>query len=768
MLEDSGRVSSINSIGRVSAYRADDSKEDVATPTATKPVPEREHWVVPANYALPRKVVARCLEQLDAEEQPDKPGMLSHSTIENMVTRFDCVFNARQNRQKEVEAVFHHLISHTRRRRGESALQAGLLEWEQTSRVFDLFAVQLNICERILFTMDFTVRSTILSRVSSTIMITTIFLSIVTWMVSTLPQMRYVPEGCVSVTVGECQPKAMPYFETIEGICVYLFTIEYLLRLFTVHSVRFELLDEFFVSAVLKGTTNTESEDSGLMAALGCPARPKNRLDGGLRTVVKHIFGITNLVDLFAVLPYWIEQFRPREGAQSSQGGALVALRLLRLTRIFRVFKLGRYSDAFLLFTRVMEQSAPALALMTFFIIMGCGLFGTLIWFAEGGEWFPEGHEQLVLLQPPIVGRGAYLRRTAVPWTSPAVPGEDAHLEETPFESIIHSFWFVVVTITTVGYGDICPTTVVGKLIGTLMILAGVIVLAMPIGVVGANFSREYYRVVDDKKRRHLLQKQLDTLAAVEAEQDAFLKDEGVLQTMDEQPRAIEIHKKLQTKKQLIETAEAIDVKWAEEFKSQQYGILSAELRRWLASLFPETASVKTGDTPIVSLKTMAELDVLTTRVHDVIREHTSAKELADFTLTEAKMFRWHWALFVDQCWDCVISICRVDELPEPPEFFEMKGAVARVSQTGYTNVEHVQVTSPTTRHRMTAEDMQAQETDFLQPYVASKSNLRVPSASSASTAVPVNQVPGGADGAAGAPASRSQQVVLLPNMPDA
>lgn len=62
----------------------------------------------------------------------------------------------------------HHLERHTRRRRGEAALKSGLLEWEQTSRVYELFAVRLNVCERVLFTMDFAVRTTILSRVCST------------------------------------------------------------------------------------------------------------------------------------------------------------------------------------------------------------------------------------------------------------------------------------------------------------------------------------------------------------------------------------------------------------------------------------------------------------------------------------------------------------------------------------------------------------------------------------------------------------------------
>eukprot|EP00913_Durusdinium_trenchii_P016057 g15091.t1 len=343
----------------------------------------RPSLMVPSIYQVPRKVVVKCLEEMDSAEQPDKPGMLLKATIQNTVKRFNRMFNRHVNREEQVEAVMHHLERHTRRRRGESALKSGLLEWEQTSRIYELFAVHLNMCERIIFTIDFAVRTTILSRVCSTVLISCIFLSIIVWMVSTLPDMRYIESGCVSVEVGQCQPRPYHVFQVIEATCVYLFTVEYLVRLAMVHQVRFELLDEYFVAGVLKGDMVAPS--GSLWNCFSSSVKPKDALDGSFTTTIKHIFGLTNLIDL--------------------------------ITRIFRVFKLGRYSEAFMLFTRVMEQSVPALMLMTFFIMLGCGLFGTMIWFAEGGEWYPEGHEVLEGLN--ITGRGAYLRLKYLPWTSP-------------------------------------------------------------------------------------------------------------------------------------------------------------------------------------------------------------------------------------------------------------------------------------------------------------------------------------------------------------
>merc|ERR1719502_788036 len=117
-------------------------------------------------------------------------------------------------------------------------------------------------------------------------------------------------------------------------------------------------------------------------------------VDGPFVGTVRFLLQPSNIIDLLAILPFWVERFAAGAGGNN----AFVILRILRLTRIFRVFKLGKYNEVFSLFGRVMVQSLPALYLMLFFVGLGLCLFGTLIWFAEQGVWFPPGNEKLLEL----------------------------------------------------------------------------------------------------------------------------------------------------------------------------------------------------------------------------------------------------------------------------------------------------------------------------------------------------------------------------------
>lgn len=161
-----------------------------------------------------------------------------------------------------------------------------------------------------------------------------------------------------------------------------------------------------------------------------------------------------NLIDLAAIVPYFIalgtELAQQRGIGQPAM--SLAVLRVIRLVRVFRVFKLSRHSTGLQILGQTLKASMRELGLLIFFLLIGVVLFSSAVYFAEA---------------------------------------EDA---ATAFTSIPQAFWWAVVTMTTVGYGDMAPVTVGGKLVGSLCAIAGVLTISLPVPVIVSNFSYFYRR----------------------------------------------------------------------------------------------------------------------------------------------------------------------------------------------------------------------------------------------------------------------------------
>src|ERR1051325_3349552 len=71
--------------------------------------------------------------------------------------------------------------------------------------------------------------------------------------------------------------------------------------------------------------------------------------------------------------------------------------------------------------------------------------------------------------------------------------GKDGNLEISPFQSIVHSFWWSIVTVTTTGYGDAVPITGLGKLVAAVTMTFGILVIALPTSIIGSNFNNEWF-----------------------------------------------------------------------------------------------------------------------------------------------------------------------------------------------------------------------------------------------------------------------------------
>lgn len=185
-----------------------------------------------------------------------------------------------------------------------------------------------------------------------------------------------------------------------------------------------------------------------------------------------YIFQVMNIIDLAAILPFYL-QF----GTAGSSSISIV--RVLRLARMFRVFKASKYNKGANLLATTMKRSFSALSLLFFFTVLGVVLFGSLIYFLESGiytvtEEYPDG----IYLRPNYLGSG---------------------LEESPYKSILVSCYWVIVTATTVGFGDLYPTTTGGRLVACICMYCGLLVLALPITIVGSNFTTVYNEKVEQE-----------------------------------------------------------------------------------------------------------------------------------------------------------------------------------------------------------------------------------------------------------------------------
>merc|ERR1711871_571385 len=215
-----------------------------------------------------------------------------------------------------------------------------------------------------------------------------------------------------------------------------------------------------------------------------------------------------NMIDLVAILPFYVDKLI---GDQDGGGGGLSVLRILRLARVFRVFKLGKYNEGMQMFGRVIVASTSALYLLSFFMGISVVLFGAMIYFMEEGTFFPGYNEDGTLREfRDIKGvvrnypSGVFLRETITGDCVSSGNTLDVCGEPSPFSSISRSFWWVFTTQTTVGYGDMYPTSTAGKVVGSMTMVSGILVLALPITIIGANFANEYGKEEERRKEAAL------------------------------------------------------------------------------------------------------------------------------------------------------------------------------------------------------------------------------------------------------------------------
>ena len=159
-----------------------------------------------------------------------------------------------------------------------------------------------------------------------------------------------------------------------------------------------------------------------------------------LRNKKAYIFSFFGIIDFLAILPFYLSLFFPITKY-------FLILRMLRMLRVFRIFNLLDFMNDGKFIVTALKNSSRKIYIFLMFLIIFSVIVGSLMFMVEGHR---EG-----------------------------------------FESIPQSIYWAVVTVTTVGYGDVSPGTPLGKFLSVLLMLAGYAIIAVPTGIVTAEMRNK-------------------------------------------------------------------------------------------------------------------------------------------------------------------------------------------------------------------------------------------------------------------------------------
>lgn len=171
-------------------------------------------------------------------------------------------------------------------------------------------------------------------------------------------------------------------------------------------------------------------------------------------SLVRFLRGPLNLIDLASVLPFYVTALcdATAEGESPELENVGKVVQILRLMRVLRVLKLARHSAGLRSLGATLCHSIREVGQLVLFLSVGISLFSVLIYFVERDS------------------------------------------RESSLHTVPAGWWWATISMTTVGYGDTLPVTLAGKLIGTLCIVSGLLIVALPITNIFNKFSKFYER----------------------------------------------------------------------------------------------------------------------------------------------------------------------------------------------------------------------------------------------------------------------------------
>ena len=166
-----------------------------------------------------------------------------------------------------------------------------------------------------------------------------------------------------------------------------------------------------------------------------------------------YIFSFYGIIDFLSTIPLYLSFIL-------AGSNALLAVRALRLLRVFRILKITRYMGEANKLNKALRDSKPKILVLLFAVLILSIIAGTIMYLVEG--------------------------------------------EQSGFVSIPISVYWCIVTLTTVGFGDIAPVTPLGQFIAAIIMIMGYGIIAVPTGIVSAEYASKKTHTVDDPEYIHV------------------------------------------------------------------------------------------------------------------------------------------------------------------------------------------------------------------------------------------------------------------------
>jgi len=346
-------------------------------------------------------------------------------------------------------------------------------------RRYDLFygdkylerVYNLNIWQKIFIVAD-EPGSCFLAYIWSTIIMIITLLSCILYILGSIRELKVYTDQCSNPICSNdsllcpntiiCEPIDHRFMTDMEKSCAVIFCLDYFLRIIlcsivpsrlaSMHNGEMSPAKKLEMQVLLLEVDEIDDDDVEYAWYI---------------QFIYYLFKPIHIVDIMAILPFLITS----SGVSVSTRG----LGVLKIFRVFRLIKIVKTSVGLQIMIQTFARAQEALQLLIFFSFLAVIIFASLGWYLEQGTY--DINEEN--------GKGYYFRTNLV---------YDSEL--SPYESIPVAIYWSVVTLCTVGYGDLYPTSDGGRVIACICMYVGLLVFALPISVIGSNFEK----LIDDTK----------------------------------------------------------------------------------------------------------------------------------------------------------------------------------------------------------------------------------------------------------------------------